>query len=510
MVPLKTLLLAVCLCPFAQAALPGTTVWEVRTTGSDSNGGGFVTAGSGTDYSQNDNKNAAACSNCGSSTLNLSTTDAVAVGTTTITSATANFTAAIVDNVIYLAGGTGTLTAGWYRVTTFTDVATIVVDRNVAAGTGISINIGGALLSLPQLFTNMVAYNSAYVKSGTYTVTSTINVTLNCFNNGTPTPFPSCSVNGYGATRGDGGTRPLITTATNSTNLFTFSGGNTAGWIWNHLSLSNTAATRGLGFLTANQAYVISFQDCIFDGFSEAIYGDASTTETIRELSVIGCEVKNSTASAGSNAAVRNSYGALIFGSYIHNNAANGFFRSSVNAQANPVILRYTVFASNGGHGLYIANGFGAYSFNYFNDVDHCVFYGNTGSGVYQGDPSVRVLMQNSIFDTNSRYGWEVNVAVENQLPYAVVNQNNAYYNNTLGATLAVSPGTLPVTLTADPFVSASTGNFTLNATAGGGKACMGVGFPGAILVGTGYADIGVLQSQASSGGGAHTCASAR
>jgi hypothetical protein len=33
-------------------ALPTTTVIEVRTTGNDSNGGGFVAGASGTDYSQ--------------------------------------------------------------------------------------------------------------------------------------------------------------------------------------------------------------------------------------------------------------------------------------------------------------------------------------------------------------------------------------------------------------------------------------------------------------------------
>ncbi len=36
-------------------ALPATAVWEVRTTGNDSNGGYFATVGGfGTDYSQQD------------------------------------------------------------------------------------------------------------------------------------------------------------------------------------------------------------------------------------------------------------------------------------------------------------------------------------------------------------------------------------------------------------------------------------------------------------------------
>ena len=38
-------------------ALSASTVWELRTTGSDNNGGGFV-AGTGVDYSTQDNPQA--------------------------------------------------------------------------------------------------------------------------------------------------------------------------------------------------------------------------------------------------------------------------------------------------------------------------------------------------------------------------------------------------------------------------------------------------------------------
>ena len=77
-------------------ALPAATVWEVRpTAGSDTNGGGFVAGASGTDYSQQNAANSAGS--------DISTTDVVATGVATITSATASFTSAIVGNVIYLA-----------------------------------------------------------------------------------------------------------------------------------------------------------------------------------------------------------------------------------------------------------------------------------------------------------------------------------------------------------------------------------------------------------------------
>ena len=132
------------------AALSGSTVLEIRTAGSDTNGGGFVTGTSGTDMSQFDNKNATSCTSCQSATVNISTTDAVTAVSTTVTSATANFSAAIVGNIIYLQGGTGPVTAAWYQVTGFTNSTTITVDRNVIVSTGVTMNIGGALASPGQ------------------------------------------------------------------------------------------------------------------------------------------------------------------------------------------------------------------------------------------------------------------------------------------------------------------------------------------------------------------------
>ena len=52
-------------------ALSANSVFEVRTAGNDTNGGGFVTGAAGTDYSQQDAKNTAGS--------DISTTDAVAL-----------------------------------------------------------------------------------------------------------------------------------------------------------------------------------------------------------------------------------------------------------------------------------------------------------------------------------------------------------------------------------------------------------------------------------------------
>jgi hypothetical protein len=51
------------------------------------------------------------------------------------------------------------------------------------------------------------------------------------------------------------------------------------------------------------------------------------------------------------------------------------------------------------------------------------------------------------------------------------------------------------VALTADPFVSGSTGNFALNTTSGGGPLLKAAGFPANV-------DIGATQSSTGGGGG--------
>src|SRR5881396_3989765 len=147
-------------------ALNANFVWEVQTGGNDTNGGGFKSTATGTDYSQNATKNTVG--------NNISTTDAVSNGTTTITSATASFTTGAVGNAIYLQGGTGSIAAQWREVTTFTNSTGVVVDATVAASTGMTMNIGGALASPGQAGgVGLTNGNIIWIKSGTYTISNT-------------------------------------------------------------------------------------------------------------------------------------------------------------------------------------------------------------------------------------------------------------------------------------------------------------------------------------------------
>jgi len=182
------------------------TSWEIQTGGNDTNGGGFVASAAGTNYSLNANKNVA-------TGTDDSTTDVVTNGTTTITSATANFGAtSCLGNVIYLSGGTGAVAAARYRIVTRTSATAVVLDRatGLTAGTGVTMNIGGALASPAYAFhaTQVipVTNNKFYIKAGTYTISSTsTNVSNGCISTSL-----NVYIKGYQTTREDLGTPPVL------------------------------------------------------------------------------------------------------------------------------------------------------------------------------------------------------------------------------------------------------------------------------------------------------------
>lgn len=195
------------------AALASTTVWELRASATANmvNGGGFNAsrAGAGTDYSLQD-------------TAQISPTDLASAGSsTTLTSAAALFTSAMVGNVIHITttGTGGFCVVGWYEITVFTDTSTVTLDRTPNSGTaGVACtgNVGGALnvgALEDSFFEAIVGGNTVWIKSGTYTAGAAISIASTA----STTTSPS-AIQGYSTTRGDnpmGSTRPLIALAAN-------------------------------------------------------------------------------------------------------------------------------------------------------------------------------------------------------------------------------------------------------------------------------------------------------
>lgn len=217
-------------------AIDATTSWEFRASnGSATNGGGFADLNPGTsvNYSIDD---------ADESSADFSWTDLAQVqSSTTLTSATGGFTAAMVGNTIQITAGTN-FDAGFYQITVYTDTNTVTIDRTAAsAGNGSSGTgyVGGALDILTDAFLDNANYpvagNIIYVKnSGTMTLTGNIDVAKD------GTDLLMLKIYGYNSTRGDcptisSGNQPVIAAAAN-----TFSFDNY--WEFKNLTLTITTA----------------------------------------------------------------------------------------------------------------------------------------------------------------------------------------------------------------------------------------------------------------------------
>jgi hypothetical protein len=439
-------------------AFASTTQWDVRTTGSDSNGGGFDTSSSGTDYSLQDSPQ-------------ITYTDMVIDGTTNtkFTSAGNPVTSAHVGNVINVTSGTGFTVQRVQIVSQAAGVATCDKSLGTLSSTGGNGKLGGSLLVPITAINLMVTSNTTHIKSGTYTKTT--NSTFS------GTPNGPLYIVGYGTTHNDGGTKPLLTTATNNIDNFRVGIGNNGLVRFVNISFSSTAGTPGFGLAANGQCQLIVIS-CIFAGHKNAINGDnfGNITNFAQGIVLIGSEIKNCT----SHGIFQNGTTA-IFDSWIHGCTGDGCVtvslicvRSIISSNSvgligysagNPVNagnawLSESCLVSNSSDGIQSANAY----------LSNCIVYGNGG--------------------------WGVNGSGGAASGHA--NFFNAFGSNTSGAYQNFMTGLSEVTLTANPFTNSGTGDFSLNSTAGGGPLLKQLGFPGAFPggVSTGYLDIGAIQSQ--------------
>lgn len=447
-------------------ALPSTAVWEVRPiVGSDTNGGGFDPAimSAGTDYSQQNSAN--------SSGNNISTTDVVATGVATITSATASFTAAVVGNIVYLSGSG--ITTGWYEVITYTNGTTVVLDRSPGTGTGVTMNIGGALATVATAYGTAALDNTIWIKAtGDYTATATLTLVGN--------NQQSFSFIGYSSTRGDGG-QATWTTATNSTVLIQPGSGNPSVFLFQNIyfttSASSTVAAIDGGVASIGEQW--RFVNCVFDGFTTAAnaWFDSGQHYQISFLWFDSCEFKNC-----SGDGIDTGNNAYLVDCYFHGNAGIGLqaYHNFGTEVAGAVVMDRCVFYDNGAQGAYFEGGTLSSEDALIPIVTNCAFEANVGhgldtSGIASG---AGLSVRNNVFSNNGGYGW--NPRTGQTGPKSVY--ANAYYNNSSGANSnSLFESSTDVTLTADPFNNPSGGDFTLNNTTGGGAACKGAGFPSSL-----------------------------
>jgi hypothetical protein len=428
-------------------ALAATIVFEVRTTGSDTNGGGYKSNAGTTDYSQQD-------------AAQLSVADAACAGNTTVTSATGGFTAAMVGSIMYLSSG-----PGWYEITARASSNSITIDRNGPNASGMTANVGGALASPGGLGALLVAVGGitagqkAYVKSGTYNLTgTTVNVSGGPLDLGvTNLTNKNFYLKGYQTDRADlTGTRPVIAANGNAPTQMLKVGGNTAGaqTAENFDINGGSQATNGITGVNAtttfvNHCYVYdcdgttAFTVCTATAckaFSCAATGFATSQCYFcwSDACEIGFSSSYATFCVASNGSSDGFLGQLVFFAHcISYNNVDGFERNSAN-RPTPCV--------------------------------NCISFSDSGYG-YKG------------LDLN---GWLISCA------YGGDGGGSGRSDTTPLSDLS------PITLTSDPFTNAAGGDFSLNNTAGGGALLRAAGFDP--FWGSGFADIGVFQHQDSGG----------
>lgn len=526
---LKKILAFIFVFPFmlgvCSAAIPSGTVGEVRTTGSDTNGGGFVagitaissktdlvvsagsnlnvssasygftsadvgrwltvTAGSswitgsyqilsvtggvatlnrspapinttngsftiyfGLDYSQKNANN--------TSGSNISTTDLVTNGTTTVISATAAFTPDIVGNIIYVTGGSGVITAAWYEVVSYTNATTVVLERatGLTTGVGATMNIGGAFAT-PQAAYNALGAVKYYVKNtATYTVTSGISVQGTWI--------------GYTTTRGDNGRPTIQGSTTSNMTLFALAGGSfsLSNFIFDCNSLTNC---QGVDFHVGFWGNATNFKVMNYTGTNGVVGGSTEITN---------CEV---TAGTGTGIAINEGVG-IVDGCYVHDTATNGI--AAVGAIAfNNIVTNIT---GTGHYGISATNGtiMSLTNNTVYNTAGDCIVLANEPQQLNMTIAVNNVLVSCGGYGINSTSGsYYASSFLDGNAFYACVSGNRHQLDDTVWSS-SDSHGAAPYTnvhdiiLTTSPFVNAGAGNFALNSVSGGGAAILGLGVP--------------------------------
>lgn len=421
-------------------SLSSNTVLEVRSGGSDTNSGGFVTGSSGTDFSQQ---------NAAQYTLTSLTTAAA-----NAIILTASAAAVMVGNLINITAGTN-FTVGWYQILSVSVGVSITVDRNCttaagAAGTG---NIGGAFAS-PGLASSImqVVGMQCFIK---YSATPYTLSTATAGTSGGPIkPGDAVTVCGYDTTRTIGNldaNRPtlLVGVGVTSTILLTTPGGSTNAYVGMNLILDGNS-------VTGSQA---CFGSTML--FRCKITGMKSTGSAIVYYF---CEAVSNTVAI---------FQGLANWCVAHANTATPFNSAAYNCIS---------YGNTGGS----TDGFGR-------ECTNCIAYGNGRNGFTPGGTNFELWLVNCIAEANAGFGYNVARAVM---------YNCASYNNTSGRITGAMGGSSPdiagISGSGSFFINAASANFALNNTAGAGALCRAASIPSLFADGltSNYLDIGSAQHQ--------------
>lgn len=425
-------------------ALAATMVVEVRATGNAANAGAFnPVAGAGVDRSQQD-------------AAYIAYTDLVIGAGNTVTSAAFPFTSAETRNHIRITGGVG-FTTGVYEITNVVGVvATLDRSPGTLASTGGTGNLGGALATLTGANAITVAGATVWVRNGAYTTAATITLNVDS-DDGLPVSYL-----GYGTVRGDNEQAVLTCTNAAATTVLDLFG--RRNMIRN---LTVDGASLGANCFRFSDNGIVADNchalNATQRGFSIPIGG---TYAYLRRCTATACGT--TTVHGGFVAA---SETAMFDRCVSYDNGGNGFVVISAEMRCNNCIARGNTLSG------FLSSG----PISYMKLLD-CTSRANTLDGARWEGVSAweATAVRNCIFASNAGYGMRAITTDYSGVTGWIFNlENNAFYNNALGARFQVPTGADDIILTVDPFTDAANNDLALNMLEGGGLELRATGVPG-------------------------------
>jgi hypothetical protein len=348
-------------------ALSAGTVWEVRTTGNDLNGGGFVATG--TDYSQQDSAQKSGADLA----IHASTN-------TDVLPTAAGVSADDVGNLIQIASGTG-WTAGFYEIKSIQG-SYWRLDRSPSAAGNANLatyKMGGAMASPGMITGQTASSHRVYIKAGTYTITSaTTNISGGCMS------ATASVVVGYSTNRTltNTDTKPYLVLNAGVSSA-TMCGGTS---LFINLSLDGASQTSSRGCSSAAwQIYAANFTNSAFSAVTVNCEAVGCSTQAACNSAATYFTVGHGNSSYSFTGGVFNvAYGNSVSGFGLNQNAAiccvsygniggtsDGFSASG----SGSVLAINCVAESNGRHGFSIST-------PYHRLLINCSTYGNASLGI--------------------------------------------------------------------------------------------------------------------------------
>jgi hypothetical protein len=412
----------------------------------------------------------------------------------------------LVGNILRTTSGTNcTSGVNGQREVVSTSGTTATVDSSLGTAASVcSAGLGGAKATVCGTYSSgcqtgatasATTYNQIFIQAGTYNIGT---VTIKNQNSGNSNLV--ISYLGYGTYHGDLGTKPVFTTASN-TPIFIIANAQTTEdtAIYNlTLTTSDTSYTQGLldAYLTSSPG--LQIVNCKFDltaltsgsGSAGAVFSNPGQGNNIAAI-FYNNEFTGTTYSNGIVDLGGNNVPIIMEWNYFHGLAA-GVWDNNTGANQR-WLIKHNVFANNT-RGVYqqAAGGF-------WLEIEGNDFYNQTSENVkFNNQALYWITAANNIM-----YGGTYGFYVPTSAPGLQMIMDNAFggvstanYNAGVGWQTSALNGGADVALgSCQPFSAPSSGDFSLSTC---GKAALAAkGFPGVTPFGTGYLDIGALQSKA-------------